>query len=84
MYEYYFTFRSMTRAQLAVQQLNAQKMDAQLVRIPKAAASMGCGYAVRIHCDDIYPATSSLRSAGIGFERVFGLDYHGEAKEVFM
>lgn len=82
MYEYYFTFRSMTRAQLAVQRLNGRGIGAVLVRIPKSIAAMGCGYAVRVQKSDAYLTSAALHAAGIGFERVFGVNYDGEAKEV--
>ena len=82
MYEYYFTFRSMTRAQMAVQRLNGRGIGAELVRIPKSIAAMGCGHAVRVQREDAYPASAALHAAGIGFERVFALDYDGQAREV--
>ncbi len=82
MYEYYFTFRSLTRAQQAVQLLRGQALGGELVRIPKALTSMGCGYAVRVYGSDSYPAAAMLRTAGVGFERIFGLDHLGVAREV--
>lgn len=84
MYEYYFTFRSVTRAQMAAQQLSLIGLRSALVRIPNAVAAQGCGYAVRVRQTDLYAAVDALQSAGVVYERVFGLGYDGLAEEVLL
>lgn len=44
----YFTFRSITRAQLALYDLQAAGIAAVLQRTPRALAGEGCGYAIRV------------------------------------
>ena len=43
MYQYYFTFRSMTQAQRAVGLLRQAGVFPTLLRTPRAISSQGCG-----------------------------------------
>ena len=71
MYEYYFTFQSITYAQTALSELFRVGIFAELIRTPKRMSSMGCGYAVKVRSGDGYPAYAALRSAGIAPLRSF-------------
>lgn len=59
---YYYTFRSITRGQLALRYLQAAGVTAALMRTPKALATEGCGYAIRVretesgHAERIFAA----------------------------
>lgn len=69
MYDFYFTFRSMTAAQQAALTLLQFSVDAEFVRAPRQFSQMGCGYAVRTRHEDAYRAGMILRQQGISFER---------------
>ena len=59
MFQYVFSFDSLTAAQAARGVLDARYVPCRVVRAPKAAAKRGCGYAVRVEGRD------GARSAGI-------------------
>ena len=84
MYEYYFTFRSMTRAQQAALELLRYGVDSRYLRAPKSISSMGCGYAVAVEKRYAHRAAAVLRLRGTGFERVFRVNSDGKAEEVFL
>lgn len=65
MYEYYFTFQSITHAQNALSELFRIGISAELIRSPKRFSAMGCSYALRVLSADGYSAYATLRSAGI-------------------
>ena len=71
MYEYYFTFRSMTAAQQAALILHQSGMEAEFLRAPKQLAEKGCGYALALHKWNYFEAALRLRHAGRQFERVY-------------
>src|SRR5699024_3056452 len=58
MYDYYFTFRSMTQAQRAVGVLQQAAIYAVLERTPRAISPQGCGYAVKVLRGDVYRAAN--------------------------
>ena len=59
MFQYLFSFPSLTAAQLARGALDARYIPCRVVRAPSAATKRGCGYAVRVEGRD------GARSAGI-------------------
>lgn len=65
MYEYYFTFPSVTFAQRALSELVQKGIAAELIRAPKRISSYGCGYALKVSASDGYVASAVMRSAGI-------------------
>ena len=69
MFDFYYTFRSLTTAQQAVLTLLQFSIQADLVRTPGRFTQMGCGYAVRINEDNAYQAGLLLRQHGIAYER---------------
>lgn len=82
MLDYYFTFRSITAAQQAVMELIKSGLSAYLLRAPKALATKGCGYAVRILFQSGTLAASVLRKSGISYMKCFQMGISGEWKEV--
>lgn len=83
MYDYYFTFRSMTQAQRAVGVLQQAAIYAVLERTPRAISPQGCGYAVKVLRGDVYRAANALRSALVFYEKCYQFSPGGRAKEVF-
>ena len=65
MYEYYFTFPSVTFAQRALSELLQKGISAELIRSPRRISSYGCGYALKVSAADGYIASAVMRTAGI-------------------
>ena len=78
MFQYVFSFDSLTAAQAARGVLDARYVPCRVVRAPKAAAKRGCGYAVRVEGRD---GARLLREAGQRFSGVFRLLPDGTAEE---
>ena len=68
---YYFTFRSVTTAQRAADCLRQAFILHTLTRTPKAMATQGCGYSLRVACVRSAEAASELRQAGIAWQRIY-------------
>lgn len=69
MYEYYFTFRSMTGAQKAMLALRDHGIPSVFLRAPKRISDLGCGYAVKLPAEDGRSAAAVLRREDISYER---------------
>lgn len=65
MYEYYFTFQSITHAQRALNELFRVGISAELIRSPKRLSAMGCSYTVKTRSSDGYTAYAAMHSSGI-------------------
>lgn len=65
MYEYYFTFHSVTQAQRGLEELLRRGIYTELIRSPKKFSSAGCGYALKVLSSDGYTAAAALKIAGI-------------------
>lgn len=77
---YYFTFRSITRAQLAMRYLQAADMTAGLMRTPKVLAREGCGYAIRVRDSDVSLANQIFQENEIQYHRRF-VEQNGRFQE---
>ena len=76
----YYTFRSITRAQLAQRALREAGVSAALLRTPKALAAEGCGYALRLPRAEETAADRAFRDAP-PYQRKF-LEQNGRYLEV--
>lgn len=83
MYNYYFTFRSMTQAQRAVSTLRQAGVFSTLLRTPRAISTKGCGYSIQVNGDVVYRTAEILRSNLILFEKAYRITAGGRAEEVF-
>lgn len=81
---YYFTFQSMTQAQMAAAVLQRHGFSASLTRAPKTISASGCGYAVKVSLTDVYGATALLRNTGVFPVKIFQTFRNGEVQEVFL
>ena len=61
MYEYYFTFLSVTMAQRGLEALLNRGIYAELIRTPRRMASAGCGYALKVRSGDGFVAAAVLK-----------------------
>ncbi len=82
MYEYYFTFRSMTAAQQAASEATRSGYDVNYLRAPRALSALGCGYAIRVKKTDIRPIAAKLKATGIRYDKIMSLDEGGSRKEI--
>lgn len=81
MFEYLFTFRSLTAAQSARNVLSAEGIRAPVTRTPGRMAANGCGYAVRVSEKNGIRAAELLRRQA-GFVHSYRLFPNGRAEEV--
>ena len=82
MFDYYFTFRSVTPAQRAQSILQKMGIISQVRRLPKFLSGHGCGYAVVADAARGVDAARVLRSAGISFGTTYKIYFDGNYEEV--
>ncbi len=83
MYQYYFTFRSMTQAQRAVGLLRQAGIFPTLLRTPRAISSQGCGYSILVRGEEVYQTAAALRAGLVLYEKAYRMSAGGRAEEVF-
>ena len=81
MFEYYFTFRSVTGAQRAENVLRQEGIPGRLLRAPKFLSLNGCGYAIRIRSTDGRRAAAAFRANRAEYSRVFRVFSSGGVEE---
>ena len=79
---YFITFRSITYAQRGEKLLALHGYRCQLRRTPRWMEEKGCGYCLRLKCEDIGPWVAILRRRGVAFRRVYIRQPDGEIREV--
>lgn len=84
MYDYYFTFRSLTLAQQARHFLSTKGILSKVQRSPKSVSSEGCSYALKISQIHAAASASYLRTSGLLYTRVLSVNPNGTVKEVFL
>ena len=76
------TFRSVTPAQRAEGILKRAGIACALQRTSRWMEEKGCGYSLRLNCQDIMAAALLLRDAGIGFRKAYSLKDNGMPEEL--
>ena len=76
------TFRSVTPAQRAEDILHRAGVYCTIQRTPKWMEAKGCGYSLRLDCQDIMAAAMLLRQAGISFRKAYSLTDNGTPEEL--
>lgn len=71
MYEYFFTFRSITMAQRAVRVLDRAGISNLLLRTPKQLEQMGCGYSVRVRSGVFQEAKWALQRGEVAYSSIY-------------
>ena len=79
---YCITFRSVTPAQRGENVLHKFGYRSSLQRTPRWMEEKGCGYCLRLKCEDIGPWVAILRRRGVAFRRVYIRQPDGEIQEV--
>ena len=81
---YYITFRSVTFAQRGEKVLEGAGVRCSLQRTPKWMEEQGCGYSVRVRCQDVPAAVQLLRDAEVPFRKVYLLRENGRPEEMHL
>ena len=76
------TFRSVTPAQRAEGLLRRAGLDCSIQRTPRWMEEQGCGYSLRVRCQDIMPALERLRARDVSFRKVYLRWENGKMEEL--
>ena len=76
------TFRSVTPAQRGEGLLRRAGLDCGIQRTPRWMEEQGCGYSLRIRCQDIMPALEILRANDVSFRKVYLKRESGKMEEL--
>lgn len=76
------TFRSVTPAQRAEGLLRRAGMDCSLQRTSRWMEEQGCGYSLRMNCQEITHALDLLRARDISFRKVYLTRENGKMEEL--
>lgn len=82
MYDYYFTFRSVTAALAAGRALERAGVPGMTVRTPKDLRQKGCGYSIRVREELLPEAKHALQTAGAGYQKLYRRAGSGVWQEV--
>ena len=82
MYDYFFTFRSVTSAQGGAKRLEKAGIPAMMVRTPRNLQKQGCGYSLRIKTEDIIPVVELLRENGVPLRKIYAQRPDGNLEEL--
>ena len=83
MYDYYFTFRSVTAAISAGRALERAGVPSLTVRTPKDLRHKGCGYSLRVREELLPEARQALKAAGAAYQKIYRRADSGAWQEVF-
>ncbi len=84
MYDYYFTFKSITGAQQGEGFLLRHGIRVRLLRSPSFLSKNGCGYALKLRGGDVANAARILRLARISYGGIYRVDASGHAEETLL
>ena len=83
MYDYFFTFRSVTAAMKGSRALERAGVSGVTVRTPKKLRQKGCGYSLRVREELLPDARQALQSAGARYQKLYRRADDGTWQEVF-
>ena len=76
------TFRSVTPAQRGEGLLHRSGLECSIQRTPRWMEEQGCGYSIRVQCQDVMPALELLRAHDISFRKVYLRRESGKVEEL--
>ncbi|MDR0889722.1 MAG: DUF3343 domain-containing protein [Oscillospiraceae bacterium] len=82
MYDYFFTFRTVTSAQSAAKTLTRAGIRNAMARTARQVQQMGCGYSIRVSANNYNAAKDALRHAGDRFSKIYMKLPDGSWREV--
>lgn len=76
------TFRSITPAQRGEGLLRRAGLECNVHRTPRWMEEQGCGYSLRVRCQDVMPALELLRANDVAFRKVYLRRDNGKLEEL--
>ncbi len=76
------TFRSVTPAQRGEMLLRRAGMDCTIQRTPRWMEEQGCGYSLKVNCQDVARALDVLRANDVSFRKVYLRRENGKLEEL--
>ena len=76
------TFRSVTPAQRGEGLLRRARLDCSIQRTPRWMEEQGCGYSLRVKCEDVMGALELLRAHDVPFRKVYLRRENGKVEEL--
>ena len=77
----FITFRSVTFAQRGESELKRSGIFCSVQRTPRWMEEQGCGYSIRLRCQDITVAVELLKRKQIPYRKVYLHGDNGELEE---
>lgn len=71
----FITFRSVTFAQRGERELKRAGVTCSVQRTPQWMEQQGCGYSIRLRCQDVMAAAEVLKGKQVPYRKVY---LHGE------
>ena len=81
MLDCFITFRSVTFAQRGENELKRAGVFCSIQRTPRWMEEQGCGYSIRLRCQDITAAAGMLKHKQIPYRKVYLRGANGELEE---
>ena len=82
MYDYFFTFRSVTAAMKGSQVLEAGGLRGMLFRTPKSLQRQGCGYSLRIKEENVSRVRLLFSREEVRYQKIYRKTAGDEWQEV--
>lgn len=82
MYDYYFTFRSVTAAMQGGRALERAGITSYTHRTPKYLRQQGCGYSLRVRGEALAAAKLALEREGIAHNKIYRREGETQWQEV--
>ena len=77
----FITFRSVTFAQRGEHELQRMGIHCNIQRTPRWMEEQGCGYSIRLRCQDVTVAVELLKRKQIAYRKVYLHGDNGELEE---
>lgn len=84
MFEYYFTFRSITAAQRGERALQKEGLRCSLQRAPKYLALKGCGYALKVRSGEALAAAAAMDLWNVDYGKIYRVSLDGSVEETVL
>lgn len=78
------TFRSVTPAQRGEGILKRAGLECSLQRTPRWMEEQGCGYSLRLRCQELPEAMELLRSNEVAFRKMYMIQQKGKMEEIHL
>jgi hypothetical protein len=77
----FITFRSVTYAQRGESELRRAGISCNVWRTPRWMEEQGCGYSIRLRCQDVTVAVELLKRKNVPYRKVYLHGADGELEE---